>query len=156
MNSKTKIRAGLEQADPPKIHRPRDRKCLHNSPAVEIAVVLAAIDFRPGSLVVRALDRPALQMTLSPAVRSDRVVYWLDLESLEVKANLNDIENWMEIDRHENNSDLNGPFPVKMFAVSQTGSFRKIQLRQTDPNHDGDSSLELTAFEVFGAVAGLQ
>jgi hypothetical protein len=59
---------------------------------------------------------------------------------------------WTEIDRRENNSD---PFSVKTFAVSRSGSFRKIQMGQTGPNH-GDSSLVLSAFEVFGAVAGLQ
>jgi hypothetical protein len=64
--------------------------------------------------------------------------------------------SWTEIDRRENNSDLDEPFTVKTFAVSQTGSFRKIRLRQTGPNHEGNNTLELSAFKVFGAVAGLQ
>jgi hypothetical protein len=45
---------------------------------------------------------------------------------------------------------------VKTFAVWQSASFGRIRLRQTGPNHRGDNSLALSAFEVFGAVAGLQ
>jgi hypothetical protein len=39
------IRAGLEQADPPETPRPTDGKRLHSPLAVEVAVVLAAVDF---------------------------------------------------------------------------------------------------------------
>jgi hypothetical protein len=45
---------------------------------------------------------------------------------------------------------------VKTFAVARSGSFRRIRLRQTGPNHRGNNILNLSAFEVFGAVAGLQ
>jgi hypothetical protein len=45
---------------------------------------------------------------------------------------------------------------VKTFAVERSESFCRIRLRQTGPNHEGDNFLALTAFEVFGAVAGLQ
>jgi hypothetical protein len=60
-----------------------------------------------------------------------------------------------EIDRRENNSDLNGKLTVKTFAVSQSGSFGRIRLRQTGPNHRGNNHLVLNSFEVFGAVTGL-
>jgi hypothetical protein len=40
---------------------------------------------------------------------------------------------------------------VKTFAVERSGSFRMIRLRQIGQNH-----LALSAFELFGAVAGLQ
>jgi hypothetical protein len=45
---------------------------------------------------------------------------------------------------------------VKKFAVSRSGSFRRIHLRQTDLNHEDDNCLVLNAFELFGEVAGLQ
>jgi hypothetical protein len=45
---------------------------------------------------------------------------------------------------------------VKTFAISQSGSFGRIRLRQNGPNHEGNNCLVLSAFEVFGAVAGLQ
>jgi hypothetical protein len=64
--------------------------------------------------------------------------------------------SWTEIDRRENPSDLNNWSAVKTFAVARSGSFRRIRLRQTGPNHRDGSSLALSVFEVFGAVAGLQ
>jgi hypothetical protein len=64
--------------------------------------------------------------------------------------------SWTEIDRRENNSDLNENLAVKTFAVARPGSFRRIRLRQIGPNHCRDNYLILSAFEVFGAVAGLQ
>jgi hypothetical protein len=44
---------------------------------------------------------------------------------------------------------------MKTFAVSPSGSFERIRLRQTGPHHQGGNRLNLNAFEVFGAVAGL-
>jgi hypothetical protein len=61
----------------------------------------------------------------------------------------------MEIDRRENNSDLNATLAVKTFAVARSGGFRRIRLRLGGPSHSGNNHLFLTAFEVFGAVAGL-
>jgi hypothetical protein len=62
---------------------------------------------------------------------------------------------WMEIDRRENNNDLNSEWAVKTFAVSQSLSFERIRVPQTDPNHADDNFLALSAFELFEAVAGL-
>jgi hypothetical protein len=45
---------------------------------------------------------------------------------------------------------------VKTFAVARSGSFHWIRLRQTGPNHYGDNYLVLSAFELFGVLAGLQ
>jgi hypothetical protein len=64
--------------------------------------------------------------------------------------------SWREIDRRENNSDLNDEDAVKTFAVAQPGSFHRIRLRQTAPNHYNNNCLIFIVFEVFGAVAGLQ
>jgi hypothetical protein len=62
----------------------------------------------------------------------------------------------MEIDRRENNSDLGTSWALKTFAASRLGSFCMIRLLQTGPNHGGSNYLFLSAFELFGAVAGLQ
>jgi hypothetical protein len=67
----------------------------------------------------------------------------------------NDEASWTEIDRRENNKDLNGKMAVKTFAVSRSRSFRRIRLLQTGPNHRGDNCLRLSAFELFGTIAGL-
>jgi hypothetical protein len=42
------------------------------------------------------------------------------------------------------------------FAVSRSGIFCRIRLRQTDSNYQGNNRLALRAFKVFGAVAELQ
>jgi hypothetical protein len=64
--------------------------------------------------------------------------------------------SWTEIDRREDNSDLNDEFAVKTFAVWRSGCFGMVRLRQTGLNHNGNDFLILSAFELFGAVAGLQ
>jgi hypothetical protein len=45
---------------------------------------------------------------------------------------------------------------VKTFAVARSETFCGIRLRQTGPNHKGKNYLQFCAFEIFGAVAGLQ
>jgi FtsZ-binding cell division protein ZapB len=62
---------------------------------------------------------------------------------------------WTEIDRRENNNDLNAELAIKTFAVAGTESFGMIRLRQTGPNHSNSNLLRLSIFEVFGTVAGL-
>jgi hypothetical protein len=79
------IRASLAQADPPETLGPRDHKRCHSLVVVEVAVVLAPVNFRPRSPIVRALDRSALQRT--PTASPDRVLPGLDPEDLEIKAN---------------------------------------------------------------------
>jgi hypothetical protein len=61
-----------------------------------------------------------------------------------------------EIDRRENKSNVNGSYAKKTFAVSRSGSFRRIRLRLTGSNHSRDNRLALSPFAVFGAVVGLQ
>jgi hypothetical protein len=63
--------------------------------------------------------------------------------------------SWTEINRGENNSDLSSNWAVKTFAVTRPGSFRRIRLRQTGPNHKGSNCLVLSLFGVFGAVTEL-
>jgi hypothetical protein len=78
-----------------------------------------------------------------------------NLKSWAVEGS-NDGASWTEIDRRENNSDFSAPAAVKTFAVERSGSFGRICLRQIDQNHSGNNHLALSAFELFGAVAGLQ
>jgi hypothetical protein len=61
-----------------------------------------------------------------------------------------------EIDWREINSELSGKFSSKKCAAARSRSFRSIHLRQTDNNHWGSNHVILSAFEVFGVVAGLQ
>jgi hypothetical protein len=81
---------------------------------------------------------------------------WRDYLKSWVIEGSDDGASWTEIDRRENNSDLNHHHAVKTFAVSQSGSIGRIRLRQTGLNHSGINRWVLRAFELFGAVAGLQ
>jgi hypothetical protein len=94
-------------------------------------------------------------LRVEPTHYTIRTDYNCHLKSWAVEGS-DDGALWTEIARRENNSDLNGKNAVKTFAVSQSGSFRRIRLRQTGPNHNGDNDLTLSALELFGAVAGLQ
>ncbi|OHT06703.1 hypothetical protein TRFO_25163 [Tritrichomonas foetus] len=57
---------------------------------------------------------------------------------------------WYEIDRRDDNNELNGKSRVATFQVASTGDFQMIRLRQTGPNHYGDNYLILTNIEFFG------
>jgi hypothetical protein len=77
------------------------------------------------------------------------------LKSCAVEGS-DDGASWTEINQRENNSDLNSELAVKTFAVSRSETFGRIRLRQTGPNQSDNNFLILSAFDVFGAVAGLQ
>jgi hypothetical protein len=62
--------------------------------------------------------------------------------------------SWTEIDRHENNNDLNNRLALKTFAVSNVARFQMIQLRQIGLNHGSNNLLYFTAFEIFGSLSG--
>jgi hypothetical protein len=97
-------------------------------------------------------------LRIGPTHYTLRAGHGFHLKSWAVEGS-NDGASWTEIDRHENNSDLNAYGTVKTFAVARSGSVHMIRLRQTGPshsNHVGTNGLLLSAFEVFGAIAGLQ
>jgi hypothetical protein len=77
------------------------------------------------------------------------------LKSWTVEGSEDDA-SWIEIDRRENNSDLNAPRAVKTLVVARSGSVRRIRLCLTGLNLMDGNHVILSAFEVFGAVAGLQ
>jgi hypothetical protein len=74
----------------------------------------------------------------------------------------------MDIDRREDNSNLNGSLAITIFGFSwyrriewiewigRIGRIGRIGLRQSGTDHKGNSVLVLNAFEVFEAVVGLQ
>ena len=66
----------------------------------------------------------------------------------------NDGYLWEEIDRQDNNNDLNDSFVTANFEVSSvpSKSFRFFRLRQIGPNHNGKRELWLTAMEIFGSM----
>jgi hypothetical protein len=61
---------------------------------------------------------------------------------------------WIEIDRRENNEDLNGRSVVQTFRCStpRNDEFRYIRMRQIGANHNGSDWLIFEAFEVFGQL----
>jgi hypothetical protein len=81
--------------------------------------------------------------------------YGEDLKSWVTEAS-DDAVSWTEIDRHENNTELNRSGAVKVFAVSRSGIFGRILLRQNGLNHKDGSRLALSTFKVHGADAGLR
>jgi hypothetical protein len=63
-----------------------------------------------------------------------------------------DGEGWVEIDRRENNYDLNSKNVVKSFKAEKPAEGRFVRLRQTGENHRGDHLLIFSAFEIFGTL----
>ena len=69
----------------------------------------------------------------------------------------NDEYSWTEIDRRDNNNDLNDEYVTVNFKISKvpSESFRFFRLRQNGPNHDNyktSYAVALTALEVFGTL----
>jgi hypothetical protein len=63
-----------------------------------------------------------------------------------------DGSDWEEIDRPENNNELNASSLIKTFSVSKSIECRFIRLHQIGPNHQGNNYLLFSAFEVFGSL----
>jgi hypothetical protein len=62
--------------------------------------------------------------------------------------------SWTEIDRRENNSDLNGVTFHACFPIFKGSdeSYRYIRLRMTGPNHTNSHLLYILGFELFGKL----
>ena len=67
----------------------------------------------------------------------------------------NDGYSWIEIDRQENNDDLNGPLLIANFKIAHvpSESFRFFRLRQIGPNHHGGHEFSLASMELFGTLS---
>lgn len=63
-------------------------------------------------------------------------------------------DSWTEIDRHEDNYDLNSEFAIANFQIPRVPSkcVKFIRLRQIGPSHQGDNSVALTSWEIFGTL----
>jgi hypothetical protein len=66
---------------------------------------------------------------------------------LEVSS---DGSNWVEIDRRENNNELNGASKISTFSISKSMECRMIRLCQIGQNHQGNHHLLFSALEIFG------
>ena len=66
----------------------------------------------------------------------------------------NDGKLWTEIDRRDNNNDLNNNMVTVNFKISRVPSerFRFFRLRQTGVSHGDDFYLVVTSLEVFGTL----
>ena len=62
--------------------------------------------------------------------------------------------SWMEIDRRENNNDLNDTLVTANFKISHVPSegFRFIRLRQIGKDHKGGYCIKIAALELFGVL----
>jgi hypothetical protein len=59
--------------------------------------------------------------------------------------------NWTEIDRRTNHA-WDGDFRIHSFDVSHSVECKFIRLTQTETNLDGNDTLYLRRFDVFGSV----
>lgn len=67
----------------------------------------------------------------------------------------NDGTSWTELDRRENNHDLNSSCAIQNFEISRpSGCVRFIRIRQIGPNHKGGDTLSFAALEIFGLLLG--
>jgi hypothetical protein len=62
----------------------------------------------------------------------------------------NDGKTWVELDRREDNNDLNGNRLTMVFPVAHSEDVRMVRLRQHGPNHWQRYNLNIEAFELFG------
>jgi hypothetical protein len=63
-----------------------------------------------------------------------------------------DGEKWAEIDRRENNEELNGMCVTATFAVKLKRECRFLRFVNVGRNHWGDDELRITAWEIFGSL----
>jgi hypothetical protein len=62
-----------------------------------------------------------------------------------------DCNQWEEVDRRDNNDDLNAQNVVRLFAVTHCNEYRSLRLRQTGPSHSGANFLVISGFDIFGS-----
>jgi hypothetical protein len=65
-----------------------------------------------------------------------------------------DGETWVEIDRREDNGELNGYKFTATFSVSKICECRMVRIANIGTNWVGSDALEISAFEIFGALIG--
>jgi hypothetical protein len=60
--------------------------------------------------------------------------------------------SWLEIDRRQNNNDLNGQNITKCFQVERTQKCRFLRLRQIGKSHSNNDLIFISSLEVFGVL----
>jgi hypothetical protein len=63
-----------------------------------------------------------------------------------------DGQSWTELNRQQNNRELDSKSKVSTFAVNVSGTFRMIRLRQTGLNCAGGSAFVFSRIEFFGTL----
>jgi hypothetical protein len=63
-----------------------------------------------------------------------------------------DGENWRQVAREDDNTQLNGRRFTAIFAVAVSGECRFIRLVNIGRNHEGTSALCISAWEIFRAL----
>ena len=99
----------------------------------------------PTSYTIKTYDDTAGWNSSEAATGEWNLKSWV----IEVSTNGS---NWIEIDRRENNFDLNSPNAFKNFTVKKKIECRYFRLRQIGPNHKGYYYIVLKAFEIFGEL----
>jgi len=64
----------------------------------------------------------------------------------------NDGNMWQQIDKRENNCDLNGRNRIGWWKVEDSDPYNMIKLKQTGRNHAGTNTLMVSNIEFFGTV----
>jgi hypothetical protein len=85
------------------------------------------------------------------SIRSYLAAKYVHLKNWIIEGST-DGKSWTELDRRDNNNDLNGSSASATFSISRSAPVRMIRLRQTGPNHGGSNFLDMTAFEIFGSL----
>jgi hypothetical protein len=61
-------------------------------------------------------------------------------------------DTWIELDRRENDKELNATNVTRTFSVSRPDEIRMIRLRQIGPNHFGSHKIKLSSIKIFGSL----
>ena len=79
-------------------------------------------------------------------------INWAHLKNWKLEGS-NDENNWITIDKRENNFDLNDKFKIAHFPITgETQPFRYIQIKVTGPTCGNTSHLCLCRCEFFGKL----
>jgi hypothetical protein len=63
-----------------------------------------------------------------------------------------DGSEWIELDRRENNTELNSQGAIATFPVSRSDEVHMIRLRQLGKNSNDNDYLQVSAIEIFGVL----
>jgi hypothetical protein len=90
------------------------------------------------------------------SVRSRTDNDWNHLRSWVFEGSNDGASGW-ELDRHANDTRLNGQGSTATFAIDKSNEVGLIRIRQTGVNSSGDNHLIVKSIELFGTViAGVQ